>query len=135
MISNLTIRNRDSHGFIFLNFLLRVKELLNSDRRFGFCMKNCIYSQLEMSRILDFDSKIRIVQTLVSKNAISYRMSPSYADYGIICENLVSNICQQLLANFFPSTEFPGLFPFPGNVQKTIISANVLENPPTLEPA
>ena len=41
----------------FLIFLLRVKELLNSDRRFGFCMKNCIYGQLEMSRILNLGNK------------------------------------------------------------------------------
>ena len=29
-----------------------------------------------MSRVLDFDPKIRNVQTLVPKNAISYCMSP-----------------------------------------------------------
>ena len=63
------MRNRDSHRSIFLDFLLRVKKLINSDRRFGFCMKNCIYGQLEMSRILDFDPRIGNVQTLVPKNA------------------------------------------------------------------
>ena len=81
---NLTIRNRDSHRSIFLNFLLRVKELLNSDRRFGFCMKNCIYGQLEMSRILNFVRKIRNAQTLVPKNTISYRMSPPYIEPDIL---------------------------------------------------
>ena len=78
IIRNFTIRNRDSHRLIFLNFLLRVKELVNSDCRFGFCMKNCIYSQLEMPRVLDFDPKLRNVQTLVPKNAISYHTSPPY---------------------------------------------------------
>ena len=76
MIRNLTIRNRDSRRLVFLNFLLRVKELVNSDCRFGFCMKNYIYSQLEMSRVLDVDLKIIHVQTLVAKNIISYHMSP-----------------------------------------------------------
>ena len=28
---------------VFLNFLLRVKEFVNSDCRFGFLVKNCIY--------------------------------------------------------------------------------------------
>ena len=41
-------------------------------------MKNYIHSQLEMSRVLDFDPKIRNVQTLVPKNAISYHTSPPY---------------------------------------------------------
>ena len=59
MIRNLTIRNRDSHRLVFLNFLLWVKELVNSDCRFGFLVKNLIYSQLEMSRISKFDRKIR----------------------------------------------------------------------------
>ena len=40
IIRIFTTRNRDSHRLIFLNFLLRVKELVNSDYRFGFCMKN-----------------------------------------------------------------------------------------------
>ena len=71
MIRNLTIRNRDPRRLVFLNFLLRVKELVDSDCRFGFCMKNCIYGQLDMSRILDFDPKIRNVQTLAPKHAIS----------------------------------------------------------------
>ena len=71
MIIDLTIRNRDSHRLILLNFLLRVKELVNSDCRFGFCMKNCIDGQLEMSRVLDFDPKLRNIQTLVPKHAIS----------------------------------------------------------------
>jgi len=79
MIGNLTIRNRDSSRLIFLNFLLRVKELANSDGRFGFCMKNCIYSKLEWFRILKFAPKTRIVQTLVPTDAISYHMSPPYA--------------------------------------------------------
>ena len=57
MIRNLTIRNRDSHRSRFVNFLFMVKELVDSDRRFGFCMKNCIYGQLEMSRIPNFDDK------------------------------------------------------------------------------
>ena len=75
---NFTIRNRDSHRLIFLNFLLRVKELVDSDCRFGFCMKNCIYSQLDMSRILEFDQKIRNFKTLAPKNTISYHTSPPY---------------------------------------------------------
>ena len=78
MIRNLAIRNRDSHRLMFLTFLLRVKELVNYDRRFGFCMKHRIYSQLEMSRDLDFDPNIRNVQTLVPNNAISYHTSPLY---------------------------------------------------------
>ncbi len=76
MIRNFTIRNPDSHRFVFLNFLLRVKKLVNSEFRLALCMKNCIYGQLEMSRILDFDPKIRNVQTLVPTNVSSYRMSP-----------------------------------------------------------
>ena len=75
MIRNITIRNRDSRRLVFLNFLLRVKELVNSDCRFGFYMKNCIYSQLDMSRILNFDEEIRNVKTFAQKNAISYHMS------------------------------------------------------------
>ena len=71
-----TIRKRDSHRLTVLNFIVRVKELVNSDCRFGFCMNNCIYSQLEMSRVLDFDAKITNVQTLVPKPAISYHTSP-----------------------------------------------------------
>ena len=39
MIRNLTIRNRDSSRLVLLNFVLRVKELVDSDCRFGFCMK------------------------------------------------------------------------------------------------
>ena len=78
IIRNFTIRNRDSRRLVFLNFLLRVKDLVNSDCRFGFLVKNCIYSQLEMSRILNSEPKIRNFQTLVPKNAISYRMSPPY---------------------------------------------------------
>ena len=58
MIRNLTIRNRDSRRLVFLNFLLWVKELVNSDCRFGFLVKNCIYSQLDMSRIPKFDPKM-----------------------------------------------------------------------------
>ena len=76
MIRNLTIRNRDSRRLVFLKFLLRVKELVNSDCRFGFLVKNLIYSQLKTSRILDSDPKIGNFHTLGSKNAISYRMSP-----------------------------------------------------------
>ena len=60
---------------MFLNFLLRVKESVNSDCRFGLCMKNCVYSQLEMSRVIDFDPTIRNVQTLVPKHA-TYHTSP-----------------------------------------------------------
>ena len=73
---NFTIRNRDSRRLVFLNFLLRVKDLVNSDCRFGFLVKNCKYSKLEMSRILNSEPKIKNVQTLVPKNALSYRMSP-----------------------------------------------------------
>ena len=58
IIRNCTIRIRDSHRLTFLKFLLRVKELVNSDCRLGFGMKNYI-SQLEMSRILIFDPNIR----------------------------------------------------------------------------
>ena len=76
IIRNFTIRNRDSRRLVFLNFLLRVKDLVNSDCRFGFLVKNCIYSQLEMSRILNSEPKIRNFQTLMPTNAISYRMSP-----------------------------------------------------------
>ena len=78
MIRNLTIRNRDSRRLFFLNFLLRVKELVNSDCRFGFYVKNCRYSQLGMSRILNFGPKIRNAQTLAQKSVISYPMSPPY---------------------------------------------------------
>ena len=78
MIRNLTIRNRDSRRLIFLNFPLRVKELVNSDCRFGFLVKNSIYSQLDMSRILEFDQKIRNVKTLAPKNTIYYHTSPPY---------------------------------------------------------
>ena len=81
MIRNLTIRNRDSHRLVFLNFLLWVKELVNSDCRFGFLMKNYIYSQLGMSRIPKFDQKIRNSQTLAPKSAISYPTSPPYYYY------------------------------------------------------
>ena len=72
MIRNLVIRNRDSRRPLFLNFPARVKELVNTDCRFGFCMKNYIYSQL------DFDTRIRHVQSLVRKNVFSYGMSPPY---------------------------------------------------------
>ena len=71
-------KTRDSRGLAFLNFLLRVKESLNSDRGFGFCMKNSICSQLEWSRIPKSAPKIRNFQTLVPTNAISYHMSPPY---------------------------------------------------------
>ena len=37
-----TIRSRDSDSLIFTNILLREKEVVNSDCRFGCCMKNCI---------------------------------------------------------------------------------------------
>ena len=60
----------------FLCFGLWTAELLNFNLKIGFLIKNCIYGQLEMSRILNSDPKIRNVQTLVLKNAISYRMSP-----------------------------------------------------------
>ena len=76
MIRNFTIRNRDSRRLVFLSFLLWVKELVNSDCRFGFLVKNCIYSQLDMSRIPKFDPKIRNSQTLTPKSAISYHTSP-----------------------------------------------------------
>ena len=76
IIRNFTIRNRDPHRSILLNFLLRVKDLVNSDCRFGFLVKICIYSRLEMCRILNSEPKIRNFKTLVPKNAISYRMSP-----------------------------------------------------------
>ena len=36
------IKNRDSRRSVFLDFLLRVKEFVNSDCRFGFLVKNCI---------------------------------------------------------------------------------------------
>ena len=39
-----------------------------------------------MSRVLDFDPKIRNVQTLVPKNAVSYHASPPYALY-VFCAN------------------------------------------------
>jgi len=55
-----------------------VKELVNSDCKFGFCMKTCIYSQLEWSRILKFGPIRRKSQTLAPKNAISHHMSPRY---------------------------------------------------------
>jgi len=76
MIRNLTIGNRDSHRLIFLDFIVRVKEFIISNHRFGFYTKNCIYGQLEMSIILNCEPKIRNVQTLVPKNTISYHMSP-----------------------------------------------------------
>ena len=47
MIVILLVRNSDSRRLVFLNFLLWVKELVNSDCRFGFLVKNCIYDQLE----------------------------------------------------------------------------------------
>jgi len=53
-----------------------VKELLNSERRFRFCMKNFIYSQLGWSRILKSGSKMRNFQTLVPTDTISHHMSP-----------------------------------------------------------
>ena len=53
MIRNLTIRHRDSRRLVFLNFLLRLKELVNSDCRFGFLVKTvyiaswtCLESQI-----------------------------------------------------------------------------------------
>ena len=76
IIRNLTIRNRDSRRLLFLNFLLWVKELASSDCKFGFYMKNCIYSQLDMSRTPKFGPKIRNYHALAPKSAISYRMSP-----------------------------------------------------------
>ena len=80
MIRNLTIRNRDPRRLIFLNFPLRVKESVDSGCRFGFYMKNCRYSQLDMSRIQNSGQKIRNSQTLAQKSAISYHMSPPYID-------------------------------------------------------
>ena len=62
IIRNFTIRNRDSRRLVFLNFLLWVKELVNSDCRFGFLVKNCIYSQLDMSRIPKFGQKMHLKQ-------------------------------------------------------------------------
>ena len=41
--SRHTIRNRDSSRSCFVTFPARVKELVNSDSRFGFCIKNNIY--------------------------------------------------------------------------------------------
>jgi hypothetical protein len=55
MIRHFTMINRDASRSIFLNFIVRVKELVISDCRFEICIKNCIYSQLEMSRILICD--------------------------------------------------------------------------------
>ena len=49
-------------------FDLRTPKLTNFDRKIGFLVQNCIYSQLE----------IRKFQTLARKNAISYHMSPPY---------------------------------------------------------
>ena len=63
----------------FLFFGLWTAELLNFDLKIGFLIKNCIYGQLEMSRILDSDPKIRNFQTLGPNNAVSYRMSPPYS--------------------------------------------------------
>ncbi len=76
MIRNFTIRNRDSRRLVFLNFLLWVKELVNSDCRFGFLLKNCIYRQLDMSRIRNFGQKHKKFPGSRSESAISYRMSP-----------------------------------------------------------
>ena len=42
-----------------------------------------MYSQLEMSRVIGFDPKIRNIQNLVPKNTISYRMSPPYVNLSI----------------------------------------------------
>ena len=78
IIRNCTIRNRDSRRLVFLNFLLRVKESVNSDCRFGFLVKNCIYGQLDMSRVQKNGPKIRKSETLTTTNAISYDMSPPY---------------------------------------------------------
>ena len=116
MIRNVTIRNRDSHRSIFLNFLLRVKDLVNSDCRFGFLVKNCIYSRLEMSRILNSEPKIRNFQTLVPKNAISYRMSPPYGK----CPGSVRDISRRIPRIF---QNFPGKIPdisreCPGKIQE-----------------
>ena len=52
MIRNLTIRNRDSRRLVFPNFLLRVKELVNSDCRFGFLVKKP-FRMLRLSSRLD----------------------------------------------------------------------------------
>ena len=84
MIRNHTIRNRDPRFFniflvlFFLFFGLWTAELLNFNLKIGFLIKNCIYGQLEMSRILNFDPKIRKFKTLAPKNTISYHTSPPY---------------------------------------------------------
>jgi hypothetical protein len=61
------MRNRDSQGLVSLNALLRMQELVNSHCRCGFCMNKCIYSKLEMSRILNCDPEIRNFQILVAQ--------------------------------------------------------------------
>ena len=64
-------------SFSQLFFLLALKSTF-VDLSFGFLANNCIYSQLDMSRIRKFGEKIRNSQTLAPKSAISYRMSPPY---------------------------------------------------------
>ena len=57
-----TIGNRDSHRLFFLIFLLRVKEFINYDCRFGVCMKNCMYSHVGMSRIPTFNTRSKKIR-------------------------------------------------------------------------
>ena len=94
MIRNLTIRNRDSRRLFFLKFLLRAKELVNSDCRFGFLVKNCIYSQLDMSRILKFGQQIISSKALAPKHAIPYRMTPPLCMHDVFdCVFTLRNGC------------------------------------------
>ena len=46
-------------NFVFLNFLFLVKELVNSDCRFGFLVKNCIYRLMDRSGSQETDENPR----------------------------------------------------------------------------
>jgi len=46
-------------NYVFFHFLIRVKELVNSDCRFGFYAKTCVCSQLDMSGIQKFDPRVQ----------------------------------------------------------------------------
>ena len=93
MLRNLMIRNRDSRRSAFLNFLLMVKDLVNSDYRFGFLAKNCVYSHLDMSRISNFGPKIRNSWTLAQKKCYFL----SYVSTGVLVVFVVVAVLVLLL--------------------------------------
>ena len=60
---------------VFLNFLLWVKELVDSDCTFGFLMTSCRYGQLDMSTLSKFDPNIPYKQIIIFINLVNVNFS------------------------------------------------------------